>query len=347
MGNRSFRWFARHLVDESTKNFFLPFSAEFIAPYLDQNSRPVIVTLGFLRAILPFLMSFQGSRFGRQLTYGTYNVTYNRWRPVLGISEFHPNAGAFQDTILDPELLEIGHRVAETIGHGAVPEETRAKLAALGFQVVGSGQGGYSVYRRLEMDRSVAIWLHITPYGPSILDEMPRYVVLERKKFHSYLQPSDATILDASIQAEASIYGFTYSGAFFKNQEWAALRSKFEATLDEYRNACNRLKTSWSLRSKNHIDSPPSNLLSLKAFIRSGHTPKKARKDKRRWKELEKEVKKMSAFVAKYQKEGKAPKRVILYLEGLDCTAKSSTGGLICSALADCGYAVRTAQHNR
>jgi polyphosphate kinase 2 (PPK2 family) len=171
--------------------------------------------------------------------------------------------------------------------------------------------------------------------------------VLERKKFRCNYQPPDATIIDAAMRSEASIYGFTYSGAFFKNQEWAALRSKYEATLEEYRRACNRLKTSWSLRGQDPINSPPSNLLTLKEFIRSGHKPKKARKDKRRWKELGKEVKKMSSMVAKYQKQGKAPKRVILYLEGLDCTAKSSTGGLICSALEDCGYVVRTAQHNR
>jgi hypothetical protein len=42
-------------------------SAAFIAPYLDQNSRPVIILTGVLRAILPFAVSFQGSRIGRQL----------------------------------------------------------------------------------------------------------------------------------------------------------------------------------------------------------------------------------------------------------------------------------------
>lgn len=344
MGNRSFRWFARLFVDLSTKQVFLPFSAVYIAPYLDQKSRPVIVALGFLRAILPFAVSFLGSRFGRQLTYSTYNVTHNRWKPVQGVAQFHPNAGAFQDTILDKELLEIGRRVAEAIGHSAVPEETREKLSPLGFHVVGCGQGGHACYRRLEPDlRSVAIFLHIAPYGPSILGEMPRYVLLERKK----IKIGSLSIVDAAVQPEASIYGYTYSGAFFKNQEWAALRLRYDRTLTAYKDACNRLKTAWSLRSKNVILAPPSNLLTLKEFIRSGHTPKKKKKDKYRWKEIAKEVKKMSAVVAKYQKQGNAPKRVILYLEGLDCTAKSSTGGLICSALEDCGYVVRTAQHNR
>jgi hypothetical protein len=351
MGNRSSRWFARHLVDSSTKTVFLPLSAAFIAPYIDQNSRPVIVTLGFVRAILPFTFSFIGSMFGRQLTYSTYNVANYRWKPAQGITQFHPNTGVFQDTILDPELLLIGHRVAETIGHGIVPEETRQKLTSLGFEVVGSGQGGYAVYRCLQRDPPMAIYLHVTPFGPSILNEMPRYVVLERKILSQgrrrNLQSSDATILDASIPPEASLYGYTYSGAFFKNQEWASLTARYQKTLADYEMACNRLKTAWSLRGKNPIYSPPSDALTLKEFIRSGHTPKKARKDKRLWKEIEKKVKGMASMVVKYQKLGKAPKRVILYLEGLDCTAKSSTGGLICKALEDCGYVVRTAQHNR
>lgn len=340
------------MVDSSTKNVFLPFSAAFIAPYIDPNSRPVIVTLGFIRAILPFIFSFIGSRIGRQLTYNTYNVANYRWKPVQEVAHFHPNAGVFQDTVLDPELILIGHQVAEMIGHGMVPEETRKKLASVKFEVVGSGQGGYAVYRRLQREPPMAIYLHVTPYGPSILDEMPQYVVLERKNLKQgrkvgTLQLSDKAILNAAIPPEASLYGYTYSGAFFKNQEWAALTARYRETLADYDVACKRLKTAWSMRGSNPIYSPPSDLWTLKEFVRSGHAPKKVRKDKRRWKEINKQVKEMASMVAKYQKLGKAPKRVILYLEGLDCTAKSSTGGLVCKALEDCGYVVRTAQHNR
>eukprot|EP00980_Cylindrotheca_fusiformis_P028310 scaffold22591_cov125-Cylindrotheca_fusiformis.AAC.6 len=351
MGNRSLRWFARHIVDLSTKDMFFPLSAAFFAPYLDQNSRPVIVTMGFLRAILPFAFSFIGSRIGRQLTYSTFNVASFRWQPVQEIAKFHPNAGVFRDTVLDAELLEIGHQVAEMIGHGADPEETRQKLAILKFEVLGSGQGGYAFYRRLQMDPPVAIYLHLTPYGPSILDEMARYVVLERKNLEKRhdgnLQLSDKTILDASILPEASLYGYTYSGAFFKNQEWAALTARYHKTLTDYNMACKRLKTAWSLRGKNPKLGPPTDLLTLKEFIRSGHPPGKLRKDRRLWNQIDKEVRSMASVVAKHQKLGKAPKRIILYLEGLDCTAKSSTGGLICKTLEDCGYVVRTAQHNR
>jgi hypothetical protein len=55
----------------------------------------------------------------------------------------------------------------------------------------------------------------------------------------------------------------------------------------------------------------------------------------------------MAQVVAKYQKQKKAPTQVILYLEGLDCAGKSSTGMLICQALEKCGYSVNVAQHNR
>jgi polyphosphate kinase 2 (PPK2 family) len=312
----------------------------------------VIVTLGFIRAVLPFAFSFTGSAIGRQLTFNTYKFANYRWKPVQSIMKFNQNAGVYQDTLLDPELLNIAHDVAVAIGHGKDPVETRTKMKMLDYKVVGSGQGGYSVYRRQAVESQKVFLVHITPYGPSILDEMPRYIVLERKKaYHargkSKWELPDATIFDAALPAEASICGFTYSGAFFKSQEWAALTTRFEETVASYESACQKLGTVRSFKVKNAIHSPPSDLLTLKNFIRSGHLSKKRRKDKKRWKQIEHEVNKMSKLVANYQALGRAPKRVILYLEGLDCSAKSSTGGLVLKALEDCGYAVRTAQHNR
>jgi hypothetical protein len=67
IGNRCSRYYARHGSDWIAQNVAFPVSAAFIAPDLDQNSRPAIVMMGFLRAILPFAASFQGSRLGRQL----------------------------------------------------------------------------------------------------------------------------------------------------------------------------------------------------------------------------------------------------------------------------------------
>lgn len=41
------------------------------------------------------------------------------------------------------------------------------------------------------------------------------------------------------------------------------------------------------------------------------------------------------------------PKGVILYFEGLDCSGKSSTGGLVQAALEQAGYEVGMRQYNR
>ena len=43
----------------------------------------------------------------------------------------------------------------------------------------------------------------------------------------------------------------------------------------------------------------------------------------------------------------RAPKGVILYFEGLDCSGKSSTGGLVQAALEQAGYEVGMRQYNR
>jgi len=323
-----------------------------LEPNLEQRSRPIIVFMGFVRAVLPFAFSFQGSRLGRQLTYNTYMYANLRWRPVMSVDHFHQNAGMYQDTVIDGELQTLAHEVAVAIGAGNDPKETRDAMVAIGFQVIGSGRGGYAVYRKRDLSSGKILLVHLTPYGPSILNEMPRYIILERKMVSTSAndaswKSSAATIMDAAVPPEASACGFTYSGAFFKPQEWAALTTRFQETLNAYDEACRQFGTTKALKRKNAIHNPPNDLVTLKQFIRTGNPLKKQRKDRKRWKQLAAEIKKLSALVSKYQKQGKAPKRVILYLEGLDCSAKSSTGGMIYSALEGCGYAVRTAQHNR
>lgn len=356
MGNRCSRWIARNGVDALTASLMFPISAKFIAPHLDQNSRPVIVTMGFLRAVLPFAFSFQGSRIGRQLTFNTWKFANYRWNAVQSVMDFNKTSGVYQDSNMDPELVAIAHTVAVAMGHGMDPSVTRENLAAIGFNVVGSGRGGCAVYRRWGMDGTrnpgsasspvdCTIWLHITPYGPSIVNEVPRYLVLEKKPL---LPPGpNSWILTAAMKVESSICGFTYSGAFFQSQEWAALTEKFTDTMDAYGVSCKRLNTTSALRRASPLSGPPKDLQSLKTFIRGGNMPRKQRKDNKRWKAITHEVEKVAEMVAKFKKQGTAPKRVIVYLEGLDCSAKSSTGGLVCSVLEQSGYAVRTAQHNR
>jgi hypothetical protein len=271
--------------------------------------------------------------------------------------KFHELAGVYQDTDKDPELYSLARKVAEAIGHGNDPAETRCNLVTLGFKVFGSGCGGHSLYRMQYKDgtKHKVILLHVAPYGPSILDEMPRYIELERRQRYyadQIEEESDANILDAATPREARVVGFTYSGAFFQSQEWAALKLRFDRELEDYSNACLIMKTqrvsAWQRNPQQAKSAqPPKDLASLKAFIRSGRQNRKQRRDDNRFKELGAQVQKMAQVVAKYQKEKKAPTQVILYLEGLDCAGKSSTGMLICQALEMCGYSVSVAQHNR
>jgi len=354
MGNRCARYWSRRFTDWFTFNVMFPISAVLVEPYLpERQSRPAIVLMGFFRAILPFAMSFQGSRFGRQVTFNTYKYAFYRWKSVQSIFHFHEHTGAYRDTNLDPHLLAMARHVAESIGHGADPEDTRRELIAIGFQVFGTGKAGYSVYRMEEGDK--IIMLHVTPYGPSILDEMPRFILLERRSklyVKRLTSKSDGTILDAATPREAKVRGFTYSGAFFQMQEWAALKVRHDRELQDYSNACHLMGTKALPRGKRYpqqtkMPAPPTDLASLKAFIRGGRLTFKQRRDNVRWKQIQVEVKKMAGLVHRYQKAGKAPPRVILYLEGLDCAGKSSTGFLICQALEQCGYSVTVAQHNR
>jgi polyphosphate kinase 2 (PPK2 family) len=290
-------------------------------------------------------------------TFNTYRLANYRWRPVQSIMKFHELAGVYQDINLDAELYSLARKVAEAIGHGNDPADTRNNLVALGFKVFGSGSGGHAVYRmRYDHGQNQkVILLHVAPYGPSILDEMPRYILLERRRRYytdKITEESDANILDAATPREARVQGFTYSGAFFQSQEWAALKLRFDRELEDYSNACRIMKTQRLPASKRSpqqvkVAIPPKDLASLKAFIRSGRQNRKQRRDDKRFEQLDVQVHKMSQLVAKYQKEKKAPSRVILYLEGLDCAGKSSTGMLICQALEKCGYSVNVAQHNR
>ena len=69
MGNRCSRYWARQFVDWATKAIMLPlWSLMVVLPFdFDAQSRPIIIFMGIMRAILPFAASFQGSRIGRQL----------------------------------------------------------------------------------------------------------------------------------------------------------------------------------------------------------------------------------------------------------------------------------------
>ena len=352
----------------------------------------VIMVCGFTRSVLPFMFSFLGSAFGRKTTYNTYNAANYRWTPIQHILEFHETSGVYQDTVLDSELYTLAKQVATVLGKSnaatsssdgnAVTTHHQRLQEELKFVMVGAGHGGYAVYKKHYTDSQqyytirTTITLHVTPYGPSILNIMPMYIVLERQQhvvegFDSGEDSLAAAALDlvdpilsaATTPITAVATGYTYNGAFFKSQEWAALVARYYEELESYNSACRKLGTRKTAsgrkrrQTKGGADgyftsnytstSPPNNLRTLKEYIRSGHIVKRKRKDLKRNKQLLKEVNNMISTISTYQKHDLAPKRIILYLEGLDCSGKSSTAGLICNSLENCGYTVATIQHNR
>ncbi len=356
IGNRCFRYYARHITDWISKFIAFPISGRCIAPYLEQQSRPVIVVMGLVRAVLPFVSSYFGSAFGRKMTFAAYRAANYRWKPVQSIFHFHENQGVYQDIEGDEELLEIARDISVSLGHDSNPVNNRAALQSLGFEIVAAGSGGISSYNKQCEDARKRITLYITPYGPSILDEMPRYIIVSRR-FQAFSalnlwDKSVASIFDADLPPEAEIQGFTYSGAYFTSQEWAALKNRYVDELASYNNACKIMGT-----PRSHIDStklqhneiayPPTDLITLKAFIKTGHTSKKRGKERRRWKQVQKSVQQLVDTLEKNKAKGSAPNGVILYFDGLDCSGKSSTGGLICDALEKSGYTVNMVQYNR
>ena len=68
MGNRSLRWWARHLVDWTSEFWIFPLFVVLVDEeweYAGMVWKIVILVMGLLRGILPFMFSFVGSRIGR------------------------------------------------------------------------------------------------------------------------------------------------------------------------------------------------------------------------------------------------------------------------------------------
>jgi polyphosphate kinase 2 (PPK2 family) len=147
--------------------------------------------------------------------------------------------------------------------------------------------------------------------------------------------------------------GYAYQGAFFSPHHFAELKQMYDKQLLAYEAACKKLP----IVSKNtRRGGPPRDLPTLKTFLEAGKKSKKRKQNIRERNELQKVVrsvaKEILALMKKEKKRGEgghrlAPKGVILYFEGLDCSGKSSTGGLVQAALEQSGYDVGMRQYNR
>jgi hypothetical protein len=200
IGNRVSRFVARGATDLLGLEIVFPFQRFlFRADYLPYPEAyhpiAVCVCLGIIRAVSPFAASFQGSRLGRVLTRRFFSSAKNRWLPVQRIGDLNLLSDDCQEkdeANQTADLVIIARRVATALGkvqtnnggNGGEDHKVVRQYEALkdeGFVQCGAGSGGYAVYQF--RFKSNAILLHVTPYGPSITDVMPFYLVLEFGKW--------------------------------------------------------------------------------------------------------------------------------------------------------------------
>lgn len=132
-----------------------------------------------------------------------------------------------------------------------------------------------------------------------------------------------------------------YQGAFFSPFQYAQLKDRYDKQLFAYDAACGAMAT------RGRKAGPPTDLPSLKIFLANGKLPRKRKQNEREYNSMQKEVTHLANKLKKMMKQCTAPHGVILYFEGLDCSGKSSTGGLIEQALAQAGFDVDMRQYNR
>jgi hypothetical protein len=350
MGNRSLRWWARHVVDWTCNLCIFPLAMIVTGDkYNGFMWKTIVIEMGLVRSVLPFMSSFIGSRIGRQTTFTAINRMNFRWKTVQEVQDFVVYAGAYRRTDDDKVCLKYARDVAATIGHGSNPLSVRRRLNDIGFEIIGTGYGGHSLYRANQFEEHGSILLlHITPHGPSICNEMPRYIVLERKRVEDITSyHSKGFCTSARMTVDAVVTGFSYSGAFFTFQEWAALQFRHDREKLNYDTGCQLMGyKSDSIFAVSHF-TPPTDLVSLKGFIRTGRAPKKRKKDNWGMTRVTKQIDHLSQKLIAMERRGVAPRGVIVYFEGLDCAGKSSTGGLIMKALKKAGYAISQVQYNK
>lgn len=363
MGNRASRIFTRGAVDFFSGSIVLPIVAFLVEHNVLQNrawhSEVVLIILGIMRSLSPFAASFEGSHIGRILTRGMFVSADHRWLPTQRIDNLNlhsPDCNEPDEVSVNASLIAMAHQVAKVLAlevdhqsDDQMFKKRKSALADIGFHLVGCGSGGYTVFEYRK--GSIAVLLHVTPYGPSIVDVMPRYIVLEKEDSVDTRAAWSSLMTEIIFQGPSVIEGYCYQGAFFSPFQFAALKAKYDDELRCYEMACKAM----SRAANNSVAKPPTDLASLKAFIEIGRTTSERTKGASRYHHLQSEVDQMAKHIKSmmHQKfeDGTpcctAPKGVILYFEGLDCAGKSSTGGLVQAALERAGFNVGMRQYNR
>jgi polyphosphate kinase 2 (PPK2 family) len=320
-----------------------------------------MVILGILRAVAPYAASFQGSRVGRLLTYSFFRNAKHRWLPVQRVRDLNLESDdccELDEIAENADLAKLAKKVAkalgisQSIGVDSMAQQNMA-LAEEGFRQVGAGSGGYAVYechRRVSKKATpdthkITLLLHVTPYGPSLLNVMPRYIVLELEESQDR-RAAWSNLLDSWKWSGPSLLeGFCYEGAFFSPHHFASMKMRYDEQLLTYDRACQALARAHSGQKPG----PPTDQPSLKMFLVDGKLGRKRKKNQREYNQMQRKVAMLANRLKAMMSPTNctAPKGVILYFEGLDCSGKSSTGGLIQQALEQAGFEVEMRQHNR
>jgi len=363
VGNRCSRIFSRLCVDVLSYYIVFPIihwllRRDVLWFHRDTyDAANVIVVLGVLRAIAPYAASFQGSRIGRVFTRGTFFNADNRWRPVQRIQELNLHSEDCEEgdeVTEDAELLPLARKIAAALGKADTTHRIREELEELGFQQMGLGAGGYSMYQHpYHAHVGSALLLHVTPYGPSIMDILPLYIILEREEsadLRKYWSQSVASLRWSESIGPKVLEGFCYQGAYFSMHHFACMRVRYDEIMMEYSNACSRMPRRRARGLRDEFSSPPADLDSLKKFLETGRRGRDQRKTRHRKGQTSKRVDELAAKLSAMmnaRKGDESPDGVILYFEGLDCAGKSSTGNLIRDALSGAGYELDMVQYNR
>jgi polyphosphate kinase 2 (PPK2 family) len=322
----------------------------------------ICILMGILRAVSPYAASFQGSRLGRVLTRQFFRDARHNWLPIQRAQDLNlmsDDCCEGDEISENADLAKLAKTVAKALGKSQSlgvdgMMDQNENLAAEGFYQVGSGSGGYAVYECHRVIKSGAreddlqtILLHLTPYGPSLLDVMPRYMVLEKEDAQDRRGQWSEYIASKRWQGPSVVEGYAYQGAFFSPFHFAEMKERYEKQLIAYDAACAVMAKARTGRKAG----PPTDLPSLKVFLANGKRPRKRKKNEREYNSLQKDVSRVARKLKSMMSTGKkgcsAPHGVILYFEGLDCSGKSSTGGLIEQALVQAGFDVDMRQYNR
>lgn len=146
----------------------------------------------------------------------------------------------------------------------------------------------YAVYQyifrvgKLSRVQSTTVLLHVTPYGPSIADVMPYYLVLEFETscdFRQRIWSNSVANLDIAPhkwQGPQVLEGYCYQGAFFSPHHFAELKEMYDKQLLAYEAACKKLP----VQAKKYRQSGvPNDLPTLKKFLEAGKRNRKRKQN--------------------------------------------------------------------